>query len=47
MVYLIDEYYKQHPERENLIRPVFDKFISAEKYLHEMSLDELNEIVKD
>lgn len=47
MVYLLDEYYKQHPERENLIRPVFDKFANAEKYIHEMSLDELNTIVAD
>lgn len=42
MVYLIDEYYERFPERKNTIRPLFDKFIGTEKYLHEYTIDELN-----
>lgn len=42
MLYMIEEYYKQHPERESIVRPLLDRFVDSEKYLHEMSLEELN-----
>lgn len=42
MLYLVDEYYKQHPERERIVKPLLDKFVDSEKYLHEYTLEELN-----
>lgn len=42
MVYLIDEYYKCYPDRVSNIKPLMDRFVDSEKYLHEYTLEELN-----
>lgn len=42
MLYMVDEYYNEYPERISATRPLLDRFVDCEKYLHEMSLEELN-----